>query len=277
MSDSGSGNYCYRHPDRQSFILCQRCGRTICPECQTQAPVGFHCPECVREGQARVPKQRSRMLSGARRLSADGAPVVTLSLIGISVVVFLLQLASNGFLDRYAAYYPILTARQPWGMLTSVFLHGSFLHITFNMFSLYIFGRALEPVIGRARFLALYLISGLGGSVAVLLLSPGTGALGASGAIFGLFGAFFVIQRGLGGNGTQLLILVALNLGISFIVPGISWQAHIGGLLTGALVGFILTRTRPIRRQALQKVYLAAVVVGLIAVTVVGYQLTFLA
>lgn len=271
MSESGSSNVCYRHPDRQSFVLCQRCGRTICPQCQTQAAVGFHCPECVTTAQARAPRQKSRMVRGIRRLGADGAPAVTYSLMAITAFVFLLQFVTGDLVTRYLTYYPVLTAREPWTMITSMFVHGSFLHVTFNMLSLYIFGRALEPVIGRARFLVLYLLGGFGGSVAVLLLNPSSGVLGASGAIFGIFGAFFVVQRGLGGNSLQMVILLAINLGIGFIVPGVSWQAHVGGLLVGGLVGFILMKTRAIRAQGRQKLLLAAVAVGLTAITVVAF------
>ena len=271
MSESGSSNVCYRHPDRQSFVLCQRCGRTICPQCQTQAAVGFHCPECVTTARARAPRQRSRVVRGIRRLGEDGAPAVTYSLMAITAFVFLLQFVTGDLVTRYLTYYPVLTAREPWTMITSMFVHGSFLHVTFNMLSLYIFGRALEPVIGRARFLTLYLLGGFGGSVAVLLLNPSSGVLGASGAIFGIFGAFFVIQRGLGGNSLQMVILLVINLGIGFIVPGVSWQAHVGGLLVGGLVGFILMKTRAIRAQGRQKLLLAAVAVGLIAITVVAF------
>ena len=271
MSESGASNVCYRHPDRQSFVLCQRCGRTICPQCQTQAAVGFHCPECVTTARARAPRQRSRVVRGIRRLGEDGAPAVTYSLMAITAFVFLLQFVTGDLVTRYLTYYPVLTAREPWTMITSMFVHGSFLHVTFNMLSLYIFGRALEPVIGRARFLTLYLLGGFGGSVAVLLLNPSSGVLGASGAIFGIFGAFFVIQRGLGGNSLQMVILLVINLGIGFIVPGVSWQAHVGGLLVGGLVGFILMKTRAIRAQGRQKLLLAAVAVGLIAITVVAF------
>lgn len=271
MSEAGSSNVCYRHPDRQSFVLCQRCGRTICPQCQAQAAVGFHCPECMTTARARAPRQRSRLVTGVRRLGADGAPAVTYSLMAITAVVFVLQFVTGDLVTRYLTYYPALTAREPWTMITSMFVHGSFLHVTFNMLSLYIFGRALEPVIGRARFLTLYLLSGFGGSVAVLLLNPSSGVLGASGAIFGIFGAFFVIQRGLGGNSLQMVILLAINLGIGFIVPGVSWQAHVGGLLVGGLIGLVLMRTRAIRAQRRQQLLLGAVAVGLVAITVATF------
>lgn len=270
-------NHCYRHPDRESYILCQRCGRTICPSCQTQAAVGFHCPECIREGRARAPRTRSKLALSVRRLGAEGAPVVTYSLLGVTVLAFLLQLVSGGFVTALLTYRPVFTEIAPWTMLTSVFAHStsSFFHLAFNMLSLFIFGRILEPMIGRFRFLALYLLSGLGGSVAVLLLNPAGGVLGASGAIFGLFGAFFVIQRGLGGTSGQLVVLIVINLSISFFVPGISWQAHVGGLVVGALVALVFMRTRLARQRNRQLLLLAAITAGLIALSYAGFAATF--
>ena len=269
-------SHCYRHPDRESYILCQRCGRTICPECSTEAAVGFHCPECVREGRANAPRTKSRLLSSARRLGSDGAPVVTYSLIGLTGVVYLLQLLSGGLVGGLLTYRPFFTESMPWTMITSLFVHASFLHILFNMFSLFIFGRILEPAIGRWRFLALYLLSGLGGSVAVLLLDPLGGVLGASGAVFGVFGAIFVIQRGLGGNSNQLLVLIVINLAIGFL-PGsnVSWQAHLGGLVVGALVAFALMRTRGPRFKNRQILLLLSILVALVLITVAGVNAFF--
>jgi membrane associated rhomboid family serine protease len=146
----------------------------------------------------------------------------------------------------------------------------SILHILFNMYSLYIFGRILEPMVGHLRFLALYLIAAIGGAIAVDLLNdPGAGVIGASGAIFGLMAAFFIIARRLGGNTSQLVVLVVLNLAIGFLVPGISWQAHIGGLVAGALVGLIYIETRQRQRQPVQILLTAGVFVALVAVAII--------
>jgi membrane associated rhomboid family serine protease len=158
-------------------------------------------------------------------------------------------------------------------MLTSLFVHGSIIHILFNMYSLFVLGPELERLVGRWRFLALFLLSGFGGSVAVLLSSPGSAVIGASGAIFGLFGAYFVIARHLGGNSRQLIIVIVINLVIGFIVPGIAWQAHVGGLLVGALVAFLLVRTRDRSRRGIQLLSLAGVFAMLIGATVAGVQL----
>lgn len=270
-----AGNFCYRHPDRQSFIVCQRCGRTICPDCMTPAAVGVHCPECVRESRASAPRQRPAIIRSARRLTAEGQPAVTYSIIGVTAFVFVLQLVFGGLIENYLVYRPVFTALLPWTMLTSVFLHGGFAHILFNMFSLFIFGRIIEQSIGRARFLTLYLLSGFGGSVAVLLLNPGGGVLGASGAVFGLMGAFFVIARGLGGNASSILVLVGLNLVLGFVIPGISWQAHVGGLITGALTALIFMRTRSPRQKNRQILLTSGVAAALIAITVTAFIAIF--
>ncbi len=249
-------NVCYRHPDRPSFVLCQRCGRTICPECQTPGAVGVICPECMKQQRAEAPRTKPAVLT---RLSGRGAPVVTYSIIGITVLVFLLQWVPGLNATAQLLFAPLYVsdvAFEPWRLLTAVFVHstGFIFHILLNMYTLWIFGQLLEPMLGRGRFLALYLISGLAGSVGVVLLAaPNTPVVGASGAIFGLMGAFLVIQRRLGGNMTQLLVLVGINLVIGFVPNlNIAWQAHVGGLAAGALVGLILVETRSPRRKGVQ-------------------------
>ena len=273
-----SDNFCYRHPDRQSFVLCQRCLRTICPECQTPAAVGVICPECLRDQQkAASPAQRKaeRRWSRPRAVTvADSRPIVTYSIIGVTAFVYLLTLIpgmgaglQESLLYFAPTLYPELTGRfEPWRLITTALVHGSFWHVGLNMLALWMIGRSLEPLLGRWRFLTLYLLSALGGSVAVTLLSFLTPVVGASGAIFGLFGALLVIGRHIGANIGGIAIILGVNLVIGFI-PGfnVSWQAHVGGLLTGVLVAFIFTRTRSPRRRGLQIALLAAVLAGLVA------------
>ena len=273
MSDDARNpdNYCYRHPDRESYILCQRCGRTICAQCQTQAAVGVHCPECVKDARAKAPKRKPGIVTAFRRGSSK--PIVSYSLIGINVFVYLLQLLFPLFMYQNFALAPSYFPDEPWRMLTAAFLHSPFtgptslLHIAFNMYALFVFGPMLEHILGRVRFLALYLIAAFGGSVAVLLLAPGSVVVGASGAIFGLLGAFFVIERGRGGNVTQLVILIALNFGIAFFLPNISWQGHLGGLIAGAAVGLVYLQTRRPNQVRWQIALVAgiAVLLGVIA------------
>ncbi|MGO4534906.1 rhomboid family intramembrane serine protease [Leifsonia sp. 2MCAF36] len=273
-------NHCYRHPDRESYVLCQRCGRTICPQCQTPGAVGVVCPECMAEQRATHPRTKPAWLT---RFTGAGAPVVTYAIIALCVVVFIIQtlgdllgLQVTNALRYAGAYsYPaaVSGAFEPWRMFTSIFAHANVIHLALNMYTLWVFGMALEPVLGRARYLALFLISGFAGSVGVLLLaSPVVPVVGASGAIFGLFGAFFIIQRRLGGNGTQMLILLALNLGIGFL-PGfnIAWQAHVGGLIGGFLVGLIFVETRQVRRRGWQVPLLVVFCLILIALSLVHF------
>jgi membrane associated rhomboid family serine protease len=291
-------NFCYRHPDRQSFVLCQRCMRTICPECQTQGAVGVICPECMAEQRkARTPVQRKAERRWARRPQAlaavsSGRPVVTLAIIAITALFYILTLIpgygpviqsmlvfNSGFVSPG---YPF----QPWRVLTAALAHASFLHLALNMFTLWILGRSLEPLLGKGRFLALYLISALGGSVAVTLLAPLTSVVGASGAIFGLFGALLVIGRHIGADIRVIAVLIGINFAFPFVLAlinsigsgsfvaalnavGISWQAHLGGLVVGALVGFVYARTRAAKQRPLQigaLVAISVVLVGLLAV-----------
>jgi len=273
-------NYCYRHPDRESYVLCQRCGRTICGQCQTPGAVGVVCPECMAKQQASHPRTKPAWLT---RLTGSGAPVVTYSIIAVCVLVFIIQtvgdllgLQVTNALRYAGAYsYPaaLSGAFEPWRMFTSIFAHANIIHLALNMYTLWVFGMALEPVLGRARYLALFLISGFAGSVGVLLLaSPVVPVVGASGAIFGLFGAFFIIQRRLGGNGTQMLVLLALNLGIGFL-PGfnIAWQAHVGGLVGGLLVGLIYVETRTPQRRRWQLPLIVLLCVIFVALSLIHF------
>jgi membrane associated rhomboid family serine protease len=263
---------CPRHPDRISYVRCQRCGRPACPECQRTASVGIQCVDCVNETARTRPAVRT-VYGGA---AVMGRPVVTLTLIGICAAAYLLQWIVPGFTERFL-YAPLYTlpnpffAPEPWRMITSAFLHSPnfLLHIAFNLYALWILGRHLEPLLGRVRFLALYLLSGFGGSVGVLLLSaPNVPVVGASGAIFGLFGALFIVQRQRGGEVRSLLVLIGINAVLGFVVSGIAWQAHLGGLVVGALAAVVLAYApRGKNRNILQVSGLAAILLILVAVT----------
>lgn len=268
-------NFCYRHPDRQSFVLCQRCLRTICPECQTQMPVGVICPECRSEQQ----KQSAKITRMPRRRASSslgGAPVVTYSIMGVTILFYLIGLIPR-IGDQVAnalVFYAPLTYTQPWRLLTATLVHLSPWHIAFNMLALWALGRSLEPLLGRGRFLALYLLSALGGSVLTALIAPTTVVAGASGAVWGLLGAMFVIGRHLGANVTAIAVILGLNLAITFLPESnIAWQAHIGGGLVGALIGLVFARTRAIRKQRQQLWLLIAIGVGLLALLAVPFLL----
>jgi membrane associated rhomboid family serine protease len=231
-----------------------------------EASVGFLCPDDA----GGTPQQISRQRVKAMRMNS---PRVTMTLLIVTTAIWLLQLSPFGrTIEIYFSYTPIATTIAPWQMLTAAFLHGSWLHIIFNMYTLYIFGQVLEPMLGRARFLALYLISAFGGSVAVLLFSdPTSTVLGASGAIYGLMGAYFILLRAIGERSGQLMGLIAINLIFSFLNPGISWQAHIGGLAIGAAVAGIYAATRKSEQKGKQVAGLILLCVALVGLSV--YQI----
>jgi membrane associated rhomboid family serine protease len=279
-STTPAANRCYRHPDRETYVKCQRCGRPICGECQTLAPVGVHCPECVREARgslATSARPLGRRFAGIVRTSG-GRPIVTYTIIGLNLVVYLLQYLTGNTHSPITTdlwYAPVQTATEPWRMLTSIFIHESPLHVLLNMYSLFLVGPALESMLGRVRYLALFLVAGFGGSVGVLLIgTPTEAVLGASGAIFGLFGAYFIIARRLGGNATQFLVVIVLNLVIGFIPGfGIAWQAHVGGLITGIALAFVYLETRGRKRLPVQILLVAAVAIILVGATLVKVAL----
>jgi membrane associated rhomboid family serine protease len=225
-----------------------------------------------------MPRTRSNPLA---RFRGTDQPWVTWGLIALNIIVYVLQLLSSTVTMSllFVSQLP-WAASEPWRMITYAFVHspGSLLHIGLNMLSLFLFGPLLERAVGKGRFLALYLVSALGGAVAVLLLVPGTSVLGASGAIFGLLGAFFVIQRKLGGNSVQLMVVIGINLVIGFL-PGtnISWQAHVGGLIAGAAVAFVYLRTRRRDQRTTQVILVALIVAVLVALSAVRIVLATVA
>ena len=238
---------CYRHPGREAGVRCQRCERPICTSCMVPAPVGFQCVDCVR--QSRV---RSTPAQSLRRFT--GGPYLTYTIIGINVAVWLLGLLAGprAFLTgsplagAFGLYGPAVAAGQWWRLFTAGFLHSGVIHLGLNMFVLYILGPSLEGVLGRVRYLALYLTGLLAASVGALLLSPIALTVGASGAIFGLMGATIMGQRAMGINPWRSGIIgwVVINLIFTVAVPGISIGGHLGGLAGGLLAGFVLFRPR---------------------------------
>ncbi|MFF3012924.1 rhomboid family intramembrane serine protease [Streptomyces sp. NPDC057939] len=258
---------CYRHPDRDTGITCTRCERPICPECMISASVGFQCPECVRDGSGTghaATANAPRTVAGG--IVAADTVLVTKVLIGINAAVFLAAFLVPGLaiqlelLGRYVEYYgaPVegVATGQYHRLLTSVFLHVEWWHIIGNMLALWVIGGPLEAALGRVRYLALYLLSGLGGSALVYLLTaPNTPTLGASGAICGLLGATVVLARRLRYEMRPVLITLGLMLVVTFVPFGgswsVSWQAHIGGLVTGALVALGLLGPATGRKRTL--------------------------
>jgi len=251
--------YCYRHPDRETGLSCSECGRPICYECMTPAPVGIRCPEHSGkpQGVQRVTSAAHRATTGigSRRLNA-----VTMFLIGLNVAVYLAELAlggqsngtgnwiyEHGVLIANAAYgngAPAGVANgEWWRLISAAFLHYGPIHLGLNMLSLYFVGSILEQIVGRWRYLLLYFVSGLAGSAGALVVTPNSPTAGASGAIFGVLGALFVLERrGVIATGGQVLGLIVLNLVFTFAIPGISIGGHLGGLAAGILLMLAFTR-----------------------------------
>jgi membrane associated rhomboid family serine protease len=247
---------CYRHPNRETAVSCSNCERPICPDCMTTTPVGMRCPECAGQ-RTKVRTMRTITTQGYR---------ATQALILINVIVFLTEGSSaftltgsvsvqhsTVFLHGLLFGPFIKISDEYYRLVTSGFLHVDILHIASNMYVLYWVGRLLEPAIGHARFVAIYFVGLLAGSMGVMIFSPGSVTAGASGAIFGLMGAAFAEahQRGADAVRNQLVLLIVLNLVITATLPGISVGAHIGGLIGGGLATLGFQQGDRRRSQAL--------------------------
>lgn len=231
---------CPRHPDQITYVRCGRCGRLACGKCQVPLEVGMMCVDCMTAAQAAAPRIRY-----ARTL-----PIVTYTLIALNCLIWVLQMLFRQ-VTVFGIYNPLYVeyTGEWYRLLTSGFLHSTsnITHLLLNMLTLYLFGQALEPLLGRWKFLATYLLSIIGGSLAVHLIAQmmgtmDTSTLGASGGVFGLFGAFFALSRARKQSTSGIVLLVVLNFAFGFFASGISWEAHLGGLITGAVVATILDR-----------------------------------
>jgi membrane associated rhomboid family serine protease len=238
---------CYRHPDRETALHCSNCGRPICPECMTHAAVGIRCPECAGR----------RTVTQRAGFTMPRTPVLTYGLIAANIALFMLtnRIGSGGgglsfgsadlnsLGDRLVLYGPSVANGQDYRLLTAAFIHYGLLHIAFNMYALYILGTAFERYAGPVRFAAVYFTAALSGSFGALILTPHSATAGASGAIFGLMGALFVLerQRGMALLQSPIAGWILINLIFTFGIPGISVGGHIGGLVGGGLAGFALS------------------------------------
>lgn len=292
---------CYRHPDRPTYIRCQRCGRPICGNCMINAAVGFQCPDCVTAG-AKQTRQNQGPYGGMRSANPR---TTTLALIGLNLVVWgLIMLAggSAGSLDDLLALQPggmCLDAADPtrwfpgvtegaqctavggawrpgmsggawWQVLTSAFTHLEPIHLAMNMLSLWFLGPPMEAALGRVRFLAVYLLAAVAGSAAVMWLSaPATQTLGASGAVFGLIGSLIVVGLKVKADLQVAFTWLGINLVYTFVGSGISWQGHIGGLVGGMVATAIIVYAPRENRTRIQWLGLAGVAVALLVLIVV--------
>ncbi|WNF28264.1 rhomboid family intramembrane serine protease [Streptomyces sp. C11-1] len=274
---------CYRHPGRETGISCTRCERPICTECMVSASVGFQCPDCVRQGSGtghHPAASRPRTLAGGT-VAADPR-LVTKILLGINLAVFVLVAAAgptllNDLTLLGRAWDPTpppgsiegVAEGQWYRLVTSMFLHQEVWHIGFNMLGLWWLGGQLEAALGRSRYLALYLLSGLAGSaLTYLIAAPNQGSLGASGAVYGLFGATAVLMRRMNYDMRPVLVLLALNLVFTFTWGGIAWEAHVGGLVAGVAIALGMVHAPREHRTLVQAGTCALVLLATLGIVV---------
>lgn len=268
---------CVRHPGRETWVRCTRCDRPACPACLREASVGYQCVDCVARDARSQP--RATTVAGAE---LTGRSVVIPVLVAINVAIFAVTVAQAASLSRNDdaplfqqwGLWPTAVADGAWWRLfTSGFLHFGPIHLAFNMIALWVIGRDLEQVLGRTRFLLVYLVSLLGGSLAVFLFAHERSmTAGASGAVFGLMGGLAVVLLRMRRSPRSALTIILLNVVISFVVPGISILGHLGGLVFGAAVTAGLVYAPRDRRVAVQAVTVLALL-AMIAVGVVARDL----
>ncbi len=243
---------CYRHPDRETYVSCSECGRPICEDCMTFAPVGIRCPDHASVGPGKAAPART--VQTARRRAGSLAAPATMTLVGINVFVYLITVfqgsgisSPGGTLFEKGALVGVLVADgEWWRLVTAMFLHASILHLGFNTLALYWLGSIVEQAIGTWRFLLVYFAAGLAGSAGALVFSSAFAiTVGASGAIFGIMGALMILEyHATGSLAGQAMGLIVINLALTFTIPNISIGGHLGGLAAGILATFALVRTR---------------------------------
>lgn len=268
--------YCYRHPGVETGVRCVRCNRPICPRCMIPASVGFQCPECVSDGRRDV--RQARTVYGGRVRPGQPVGLVTQILIGLNILAFIVTVGSGANIlsgksgsstiyNRFALMPAEVGHGQWYRLITAAFLHYGILHIFFNMYALYLVGPQLEAVLGRVRYVALYVLAGIGGGVLSVALGPvNEQAAGASGAIFGLFGALYIVARHLNLQTGPIVTTIAVNLIITFTISNIDWRGHVGGLIVGAVIaaGYAYA-PRGASRDRIQAAGVAAVAIVLAA------------
>jgi len=268
---------CYRHPDRETGLSCSECGRPICTDCMTIAPVGIRCPEHAR-GTARTPGERA-MAGAPRALQNLRGAYVTRALVIANVFIYLLTVAQGSginspggkLFDKWLLYGPYVANGQWWRLVTSMFLHASILHIGLNMLALWWLGSIVEQAIGHGRYLAIYFVSGLAGSAGALLATPLQPTVGASGAIYGILGSLLILEwLQTGTFAGPALTLIVINLAFSFTASGISWGGHVGGLIAGILGTLAFWQARKQRQPWLG--YAALVGIGALSVAVAYWK-----
>lgn len=268
--------FCYRHRNIQTGVHCTRCARPICPDCMIPAPVGYQCPECVGRARREFRQGPARRIRTAAGISATKALLVAM-LAGFIVEVLtggpgaLLDGPSGQRLFDLGALYPqAIALGQYWRLFTAMFLHAGLLHIAFNAYALWLFGQVVEGEFGRIRFLLIFFVTGFLASVTSYAFGPLLElGVGASGAIFGVFGAFIAYnyrRRHLAMAAANLrtaITLIVLNAFLAFTIPGIDWRAHAGGLVTGVVAGYVAEGFGPARQRTIVRIVGFAALIAL--------------
>lgn len=271
--NSDPGVPCPRHPNQRTISTCKRCNRGTCQDCTIYTEVGTICPECAK-GSTRTRFNAPKLFRG--HSVTNWILIVTLIVTAVGLIFSPVQ--------RALLYAPVYSQVQPWRLLTVALVHGGVIHVGLNMLTLYIIGPPIERALGAWRFLSLYIISALGGSIAVLawsaidVKSVVVGNVGASGALFGLFAAIYVLQKSVGADTRAILILLGVNIAYGFLVSGISWQAHMGGLVIGGLTTWALYaigKPKPGKTAKQQNTASVLAVIGIFAALIIANYLIY--
>jgi len=230
---------CKNHNKQITNVKCSRCEKDICPDCMRPASIGYQCPGCASDStpvirgiskNSFIPSQENNQVT----------KFLSISLITVYVAQFVL---GDILISNFALFAPSVSTGQWWRLLTAGFLHGSILHLLFNVYILWVIGSQLESILGKTKFIVIYFVSLIGGSIASFLFSPfGTYSIGASGAIFGLMGAMLAVGHKNKSDISQITLFLAINLVLGFVFPGIDWRAHLGGLATGIILSVLLKK-----------------------------------
>ena len=230
-------SYCNYHSEKETNVKCSRCENYICVDCMRSASIGYQCPACASDSTPVIKGiNRNRFIPNQKN-----TPVTKFLSISLIAIFLLQELTGTLLVKSFALFAPLVTSGEWWRLISAGFLHGSIIHLLFNVYILWVIGSQLESIVGKVKFIIIFFVSLLGGSVASYLFSPfGSYSIGASGAIFGLMGAMLVLGRKRDLDISQITTLVVINVVIGFVLSGIDWRAHLGGLAAGAFITWVL-------------------------------------
>ena len=239
-------SYCNFHSETETYVKCSRCEKYICIDCMRSASIGYQCPACASDSTPVIKGiNRNRFIPNQKN-----TPVTKFLSISLITIFLLQELSGTLLVKSFALFAPLVTSGEWWRLITAGFLHGSIIHLLFNVYILWVIGSQLESIVGNIKFIIIYFVSLLGGSVASYLFSPfGSYSIGASGAIFGLMGAMLVVGRKRNLDISQITTLVAINVVIGFVLSGIDWRAHLGGLAAGAFITWVLINATSLKEK----------------------------